>query len=305
MSSPLFTVFTPTFNRAHTLGRVYESLVRQTVRDFEWVIVDDGSTDDTRALIEGLRPGAAFPIRYEYQVNQGKNAAFNAGVRLTQGELFVPLDSDDELLPDGLQTLLDAWHRCPRAERHNFSGVTGLCVDVKGNIVGDKFPHSPLDSNTLEAIYRFKIRGEKQGFIRTAVLREFPFPAVEGAKYIPETVIWTAIGRKYTTRFINDAVRIYHQDTGNQITTRHAAAHAHGKVFWYRSVLNDQIDYFRLAPTQFLGAAVYYVRFSMHIGKGHAIWSQLKNPWARTLVFFALPVSLAVYIRDKVASRPN
>ena len=88
MSPPLFTVFTPTFNRAHTLGRVYESLSSQTLRDFEWLIIDDGSTDGTDALVERFRQAASFPIRYEYQSNQGKNAAFNREVGLAQGELL-------------------------------------------------------------------------------------------------------------------------------------------------------------------------------------------------------------------------
>jgi hypothetical protein len=83
-------------------------------------------------------------------------------------------------------------------------------------------------------------------------------------------VIWAAIGWNCTTRFINDAVP-FHQDGGNQITKRHAPTHAHGKAFWYRSILNDQMDYFRFAPKHFLGAAAYYVRFSLHIGKGHTI----------------------------------
>ena len=187
MTAPLYTVFTPTFNRAHTLRRVYDSLCRQTFRDFEWLIVDDGSTDRTRGLVETWKSEAPFPIRYVYQHNQGKLVAFNHGVRLAEGQLFLPLDSDDELLPEGLAKLTASWLSC--AERDQFCGVTGLCLDQKGGVVGSIFPRSPLDSNALEAIYRFRIKGEKQGFIRTLVLREFPFPEISGVKYIPESIV--------------------------------------------------------------------------------------------------------------------
>ena len=93
----LFTVFTPTFNRAHTLGRVYASLRAQTYTDFEWLIVDDGSTDGTEELVRGWMAEAPFPLRYLTQVHGHKKAAFNRGVREANGELFVALDSDDEM----------------------------------------------------------------------------------------------------------------------------------------------------------------------------------------------------------------
>ncbi|MGQ9564843.1 MAG: glycosyltransferase family 2 protein, partial [Thermogutta sp.] len=96
-----FTVFTPTYNRAHTLSRTYESIRRQTIRDFEWVIVDDGSTDGTDELVQQWQQECNdFPIRYFWQPNQHKKVAFNRGVREAKGQWFVPIDSDDELLPD-------------------------------------------------------------------------------------------------------------------------------------------------------------------------------------------------------------
>src|SRR5229473_1606416 len=90
----VFTVFTPTFNRSQTLSRVYEGLRLQTFRDFEWLIVDDGSTDGTKELVEKWQTESAFLIRYIYQENQGKPAAFNHGVQEARGELFVTLDPD-------------------------------------------------------------------------------------------------------------------------------------------------------------------------------------------------------------------
>src|SRR5690606_27363734 len=92
---PLFTVLTLTYNRVHTLSRVYESLAEQTFQDFEWLVIDDGSVDDTRARVLAWQQQARFPIRYEWQPNGCKKTAFNRGVRETRGELVVVLDSDD------------------------------------------------------------------------------------------------------------------------------------------------------------------------------------------------------------------
>ena len=301
MSAPLFTVFTPTFNRAHTLTRAFESLSSQTFRDFEWLVIDDGSTDGTRDLVERWKHEASFPIRYEHQINQGKMAAFNRGVGFAGGELFVPLDSDDELLPDALAKFTEAWQSCPPHDRDRFSGVTGLCLDVQRQVVGNVFPRSPLDSNTLEAVYRYKIRGEKQGFTRTSVLREFPFPEIHGTKYMPESIVWTRIARKYLTRYINEPVRIYHQDSGNQLT-KSVVAHARGYAFWHCLVLNEQTEYFRYAPEEFLRSAIQYVRFSLHSGLRREIWGRLKNPLAKLLIVATLPVSVALFWRDRIRS---
>ena len=138
MADIRFTVFTPTYNRAHTLPRAFESLKRQTFRDFEWLIVDDGSTDNTRELIEVWQKDSSFPIRYFWQENAHKKTAFNLGVKEARGELFLPLDSDDEALPDALKILDQHWNNIPESERGKFSSVTGLCVDERGGVVDTK-----------------------------------------------------------------------------------------------------------------------------------------------------------------------
>src|SRR5947209_20534442 len=105
----LFTVFTPTYNRRHCLNRVYESLLAQTFRDFEWLIIDDGSNDDTASLVQQWQNEAAIRIRYELQPNQGKHVAFNRAVQLAAGECLVPLDSDDRCVPIALERLNQRW----------------------------------------------------------------------------------------------------------------------------------------------------------------------------------------------------
>jgi glycosyltransferase involved in cell wall biosynthesis len=299
----LFTVFTPTYNRERTIHRVYESLVRQTCRDFEWLIVDDGSMDGTRSLVESWRQQADFCIRYFYQENQGKHIAFNHGVREAHGELFLTLDSDDACVPEALERFRFHWDAIPDAEKSRFAGVCGRCRDQHGGIVGGDFPGDFLDSNPTEARYKHRLAGEMWGFTRNEVLKEFPFPVIEGS-YVPEGIIWSRIGQRYKTRFIDEVLRIYFIEetaTSDQLTRIPVARPtAAGSVIWHQHVLNDDIAWFRHAPAEFVRSAVHYVRFSLHAGRGLGDqFSGLKNLFGRLLWVTALPAGMLVYMRDR------
>lgn len=260
MAGPRFTVFTPTYDRAHTLPRVFHSLSVQTFRDFEWVIVDDGSRDGTRDLVAGWARSAPFPIRYLYQANAGKAAATNAGVVHAHGELFLIADSDDEFLPQALERFAFHWDAIPAAERDRFTGVTALCCDGAGRPVGDRFPVSPLDSDSLELLYRYRVRGEKWGFHRTDVIRRFPFPSVAGTRHTPEDVVWRAIARRYKTRFVNEVLRVYHQDAGGQLTRIPARQWAEFRGY-YAQRMREDLDFLRVAPMEFYRLMVNYARW--------------------------------------------
>jgi glycosyltransferase involved in cell wall biosynthesis len=202
----IFTVFTPTFNRAKTLRRVYDSLHVQSFRDFEWLIVDDGSTDDTHALIDRWQSEAGFSIRYFYQENAGKHVAVNRGVAAANGQFFLILDSDDECVPEALERFLFYWQSIPEADKPRFSGVTCLCEDEQGRLVGSPFPHSPCDSDSIEIRLRYKVKGEKWGFQRTDVMRLFPFPEVRGeSQFRRLTNLFDALARKCSFSVIKGA----------------------------------------------------------------------------------------------------
>jgi glycosyltransferase involved in cell wall biosynthesis len=294
-----FTVFTPTYNRASTMHRVYESLQKQTFRSFEWLIVDDGSTDDTEGLVSAWQKTAAFPIRYVTQPNQGKHIAFNRGVAEARGELFLTLDSDDACVPSALERFNSYWDTIPEGEKDRYSAVTCLCVDENGRLVGDRFPRDVTDSDSLEIRYRYHVRGEKWGFHRTAVLRQYPFP--NKPHYIPESLVWTRIARRYKTRFVNEPLRVYFNDQPS-LSTEKAWRMARGVRLLHLTALNEEVDYFRYAPVQFLRSAVHYVRFSRHAGVGlREQFADLNNALARALWVLALPLGLAVYLRDEKA----
>jgi glycosyltransferase involved in cell wall biosynthesis len=296
-----FTVFTPSHNRAHTLYRAYESLRVQTFRDFEWLVVDDGSADGTGELLEKWRAEANFPVRYIYQQNQGKPVAFNRGVQEAQGALFLTLDSDDGCVPNALERLKFHWDAIPAGEKDKFSAVTVLCKDQNGKLVGDKFPRDIWDSDSIEFSFDHVIRGEKWGFQRTDVLKQFPFPMVPNAKFIPESVVWLALSRKFKTRFVNEILRIYHIEDGAQDHLDSLTPSTMvGRVFFHRFVLNEYTDRLFRSPKYLFRSAVNFSRYSFGLGKGP--WSQFKElrpTAARLLTGAALPLGFAMSLKDK------
>lgn len=304
----LFTVFTPSYNRAGLLPRLYRSLRAQTFRDFEWLIVDDGSNDDTRAVVAGWQAEAPFPIRYVWQPNGGKHVAFNRAAQEARGELLLEIDSDDEVLPHGLERLARHWadiQALPPAEAARFSGVTGLCQDQRGNLVGQRFPRDVVDSDSNEMKYRYRVTGEKWGFHRTDVFKEFPFPVLPNGGFVPESVVWNAMGRKYKTRYVNEVLRIYWLHDGPRLTTGGiTAASAPGQALWHREILNTNLRYFRYDPAEFARSAVHFTRFSLHAGDGFGRqWRNLRGIAPRALWLAAAPLGYLVYRRD--LSRAN
>jgi len=299
-----FTVFTPTYNRAHTLHRVYESLSRQTVRDFEWLIVDDGSDDGTGDLAARWQKVADFPVRYVRQRNLGKHVAFNHGVREAAGQLFLPLDSDDACVPQALERFIHQWESIPEDQRARFTGVTARCMDESGRPVGKPFPLDVIDSDSLTMRYQFQVTDEKWGFHRTEVLRRFPFPEDVPRGYLPEAVVWSRIARVYKTRFVNEPLRIYYTDQPSLMRgdgpERHAAAARLADLM----VLNEHLDYFKYGPLAFCRSAAQYVRLSMHAGTGPAgQFAEIGSMLGKLLWMIAYPVGLAVYLRDRRTAR--
>lgn len=300
---PLFTVFTPTFNRAHTIRRVYDALVRQTCRDFEWLVVDDGSTDPTSGLVQDLAAAAAFPVRYLRQAHRGKHVAFNAGVAAARGRLFLPIDSDDSCVPHALERFREHWDRIPAQERDRFTGVTALGADPSGRVNGKRFPADVLDSDSRELVYRYGDRGDKWGFHRVEILRRYPFPELPGASFVPEGIVWSAIAAKFKTRFVNDVLLTIHASpsAGAQLSTaRLSSGNAAALALWHRSTLNNDLRWFGAAPGRFLRTAAQYSRFSFDSRVGlRDQRRQLANAPAQLLWLVTVPLGAASSLWDR------
>ena len=250
----LFTVFTPTYNRRDKVHRVWESLQAQTCRDFEWLVVDDGSTDGGVELLRAYAAEADFPVRIETQEHGGKHRAWNRAVRAARGELFVPADSDDAFRAETLERFAGLWFSIPEDERPAFSGINVLCQEPEtGKIVGSPFPESPMASHNLELAYVHRVRGEKWGCIRTRALREVPFPddpAFSGSS-LAESYVWFTLARRYRVLCVNEPLRLYYRDAANSIIAARTAGgpadrlnrHAPARYFFKSWHLNHNLDY--------------------------------------------------------------
>lgn len=303
----LFTIFTPTYNRAHTLKRVFDSLSAQSLRDFEWLVVDDGSTDNTAELIAGWANIADFPIRYFKQKHAGKHIAHNLALGEGRGKFFLPLDSDDACNPRALERFVYHWNTIPERDRTSFSGVVALCCDQYNEIIGDKFPNDPFDANWRDAVYVHHVRGEKWGPLLMEVVRRRPFPKIRGTNFVPEGLVWLDIAKRYQhkIRFVNEVLRTYYVEhtaaQGNLTTLRKRADNAPGRLVYYVWLLNNDLSYFFDSPAPFLRAAVNLPIVTRN--SGHTLCytiRSLHSVFAKALFLLGLPVSALIVVIDRI-----
>ncbi len=209
MKYPFITILTPTYNRASLLPRLFDSLLRQTNKDFEWIVVDDGSTDDTREVVANLKEkcGGAFPMGYVYKANGGKHMAINIGAERARGELLFIADSDDLLTDDALETVANSWHDI--SDDKSFAGIAGLDITMDTcEVIGSGLPQEHIDCNAIDIRYRHHVTGDMKEVFRTEVLREFPFPEFAGERFCPEQLVWFRMARRYRLRYINKPIYI-------------------------------------------------------------------------------------------------
>lgn len=203
----LVTVFTPTYNRGYIIGKLYESLKKQSFRDFEWLIIDDGSTDNTEALIESFkRNNDFFPIRYVKTENGGKHRAINIGVRIAKGSLFFIVDSDDYLPEDSLEIMTKVESTIDKIEKNNFAGLCGLKSLSSGYVVGRGLDCEYCDATTIE-LKKKGVFGDKAEVFYTHVLEQNPFPEFEGEKFCTESIVWDRIAQRgLKMRYFNKSI---------------------------------------------------------------------------------------------------
>lgn len=200
----LLTVFTPTYNRAHTLSRTYESLRGQDCKDFIWLIVDDGSVDNTAEMVaEWQKRENGFEIQYIYKENGGMHTAHNTAYEHIQTELNVCIDSDDKMAPGAVQKIKDTWETI---RERGYAGIIALDVDFEGNIIGKGFPKD-MEETTLGGYYAAGGAGDKKLVYRTDVIKSVPpYPVFEGEKYVGLVYKYTLIDQKYKLYILNEVI---------------------------------------------------------------------------------------------------
>ncbi len=200
----MVTIFTPAYNRAYIIDKLYYSLLTQTNSNFEWLIVDDGSTDNTRELISTFILESKIDIRYFRQENGGKHQAINRGIQEAKGELFFIVDSDDQLASEAIERV--SYYYDEIKEDETFAGVCGLKAYFTGERIGGESDFCILDCNALDFRYKYHIVGDMAEVFRTEILKKYPFPEFEGEKFCPEGVVWNRIAQKYKLRYFYEKI---------------------------------------------------------------------------------------------------
>lgn len=196
------TVFTTTYNRAFCLPQLYQSLVIQTSQNFLWLVVDDGSSDDTSQLIQSWISENKITIKYIYQKNQGMHSGHNTAYQNIDTLLNVCIDSDDYMPSNAIELILKNWELY---KNENIAGFIGLDSYKNGEIIGTKFPEY-LNKTKLSDVYlKHKIIGDKKLVIKTSVVKEFPqYPIFEEERLVPLGTLYLMIDQKYDWICTND-----------------------------------------------------------------------------------------------------
>lgn len=229
---PTLTIFTPAYNRAHTLPRTYESLRAQDCKDFIWLVVDDGSTDGTRELVEQWqRQENGFEIRYLYKENGGMHTAHNTAYANIDTELNVCIDSDDCLAEGAVAKILQKWEQ---VRDKGYAGIIGLDADLNGNLIGRGFPEG-LTETTLTGYYAAGGSGDKKLVYRTDVMNSVPaYPAFEGEKYVALAYKYRLIDQNYKLAVLDEVLcNVEYQPDGSSGTMwKQYLRNPKGFAFW-------------------------------------------------------------------------
>lgn len=291
------TVFTPTYNRAGYLHRAYNSLVHQTYKNFEWIIIDDGSTDDTGKVVNEYKAEGKLNIKYCFQQNGGKHSAFNRAIQMAKGNFFIVIDSDDAVKTNAFEVLIKYWNEIPDADKQSFFGVTGLCENQHGKLVGNDYPYSPFDSTPTESFYKYKIKGDKFGMMKTEVLKQYNFPQLK-ASFYPEAFLWFTIGQKYKTRYINEVLLINYIEAKESLSKLNSTSKENANVFsdYYLFLINNFFKYSVYQPILFVKYFILYTSYAHYSGqKSIQVIGKIKNPLSKLIGTLLYPAS--VYYR--------
>lgn len=250
----LITIFTPTYNRKDLIERLYQSLLQQTQKNFEWLVVDDGSTDNTEQYFSDLRiKPQPFPIRYIKQENGGKHRAINNGVKNASGELFFIVDSDDCLTENAIDKI-NQWV-ATLDDTHKWAGVSGLRGYSKVSIVGQHGRTSYVDAKNSER-RKYNLLGDKAEVYFTEVLKKHPFPEISGENFISEEIVWNAIARDgYYLRWFNEIIYICdYLDDGLTKDNSKDQNNPQGRLLWAKGQLETFPNSWR---DRFLAIGIY------------------------------------------------
>ena len=311
------TVFTPAYNRVRTISRTYRSLSQQTCHDFEWLIVDDGSTDNTREYVKSIIANAEvindnefygysltspwLKIHYIYQENQGMHGAHNTAYDAIQTELNTCIDSDDYMPLDAVEKILFAWNSLSDIEKSKYAGIIALDVDEQNhNVVGSGLP-TDRKSTTLGGYYERGGNGDKKLIYRTDVIKSVPrYPIFEGERYVGLAYKYMLIDQHYELLILNEPVCVveYQQDGSSFGMYKQYWNNPKGWSFYRK----NEMLYTKSFKRRLMVCAHYVSSSIMSSNKRFITESPRK---LTTLLAIPLGILLYLYIRYKVKSNAS
>lgn len=280
------TVFTLTYNRAYCLNACYESLLRQTCDDFEWLVVDDGSTDNTRELVEQWIQEKKIPIRYIYKKNGGMHTGYNVAYDNIFTELAVCIDSDDYMTDDAVEKIVNFW---AQNKDEKYAGMICLDITTKGEIIGTPLPD--VKSATVYDLYnRMGVRGDKKQVYRPELIRPFKSPEFEGEKLFPTCYKYFLVDLTHEMLILNEPVVVveYMPD-----------GYTKNIIKLYKKNLNNYIFYRKFIMTYPNATLWHRYRFAIHYVAESLLAKDIhfvRNSPRKLLTLAAIPGGLLLYV---------
>ena len=270
----MITVFTPVYNREKTLKRLYDSLILQSSDDFEWLVVNDGSTDRSDEIIRSFIAEEKLNINYITKRNEGLNRTYNLGVKNAKGELFFRVDSDDCVYPDAIEQINKYSYLC---DAENICGITFLTENLNSGKLLGLHPFSKIkESDYFEYRAFYGAIGDRAEVVKTSVLKEFPYPFFEGEKFCPEGLMWNRIAKKYHCYYIPKIIyrREYCEDSITKTVKSVLHKNWHGACSYYAEILNNSVFYGikfifnKRLFKYFIKAAISFYRYDKNLWGG-------------------------------------
>ncbi|MBE5099061.1 glycosyltransferase family 2 protein [Priestia aryabhattai] len=280
------TVFTPTYNRAYCIHQCYESLKRQTCKDFIWLIIDDGSTDNTKGIVNGWIDENIIQIKYHWQDNQGMHGAHNTAYELIDTELNVCIDSDDYMPDDAVEKIIDTWKKYGSNE---VSGIVGLDANHKNEIIGTQLPQHIKRSTLFDLYNKYGVTGDKKLVYRTELTKQYPYPLFENERYVGLAYKYHMIDKQYEMILMNEIICCveYLEDGSSRNMLHQYRKNPRGFAFYRKEMMKLPFGSSSFKFRQ----AIHYVSSSLMSRD----WRFLQETPSKRLTLLAIPLGIALY----------
>ena len=284
----MITIFTPTYNRAYIISKLYHSLLLQSNKDFEWLVIDDGSTDDTEELFKSFITERKIKIHYLKVKNGGKHRAINKGLELARGNFFFIVDSDDYLPCNALERI--SFFTKQIESEDAFAGVSGLKIYPDGRKVGGEAKYTVLDTDSISIREKIHVKGDMAEVFKTEILKQYPFPEFSGEKFISEGIVWNRIAQKYKLRYFYEGIYIcdYLSDGLTMSIRKHSLNSPKGSMLCCIESMKQK----RNIKTKIISAINYWRYTIKYTGSRNG---EISPIWWSYLFY---PIGLLFYLKD-------